>query len=43
MVAGAVGDRILRWDDPVDEHLPGFMLKAPWVGVDVTVGDLPDR
>ncbi len=39
-VAATVGKGILKWDDPIDKHLPGFTLKDPWVGDHVTVGDL---
>ncbi len=27
VVAGAVGDKVIDWDDPVAGHLPGFALK----------------
>ncbi|MDL5205638.1 serine hydrolase [Streptomyces sp. ALI-76-A] len=40
VVAGAVGDKAVGWDDPVAEHLPGFALKDPWVSEHVTVADL---
>ncbi|MFM9552991.1 MULTISPECIES: serine hydrolase [Streptomyces] len=40
VVAGAVGDKTVDWDDPVTEHLPGFALKDPWVTDHVTVADL---
>ncbi|MDX3546842.1 serine hydrolase [Streptomyces europaeiscabiei] len=40
VVAGAVGDKTVDWDDPVAEHLPGFALKDPWVTGHVTVADL---
>ncbi|MGW3934750.1 serine hydrolase [Streptomyces phaeochromogenes] len=40
VVAGAVGDKVITWDDPVAEHLPGFTLKDRWVGDHVTVADL---
>ncbi|MDT0567354.1 serine hydrolase [Streptomyces sp. DSM 3412] len=40
VVAGAVGDKIVDWDEPVTEHLPGFALKDPWVTDHVTVADL---
>ena len=31
VVAAAVGDKTVAWDDPVVEHRPGFALKDPWV------------
>ncbi|MFE7777091.1 serine hydrolase [Streptomyces sp. NPDC057445] len=40
VVAGAVGDKVVRWDEPVAPHLPGFTLKDPWVTGHVTVADL---
>ncbi|WP_326583990.1 serine hydrolase [Streptomyces sp. NBC_00481] len=40
VVAGAVGDKTVGWDDPVSEHLPAFALKDPWVTGHVTVADL---
>lgn len=40
VVAGAVGDKTVAWDDPVAEHLPDFALKDPWVTEHVTVADL---
>jgi CubicO group peptidase (beta-lactamase class C family) len=40
VVAGAVGDKVIGWDDPVAEHLPGFALKDRWVSEHVTVADL---
>ena len=30
----------LRWDDPVQKHLPGFAMHDPWVSAHITVGDL---
>ncbi|GGW53314.1 serine hydrolase [Streptomyces xantholiticus] len=40
VVAGAVGDKAIGWDDPVAKHVPGFALKDPWVTEHVTVADL---
>ncbi|MEU0370091.1 serine hydrolase [Streptomyces sp. NPDC006283] len=40
VVAGAVGDKAITWDDPVVGHLPGFALKDRWVTEHVTVADL---
>ncbi|MDX2699565.1 serine hydrolase domain-containing protein, partial [Streptomyces ipomoeae] len=40
VVAGAVGEKTIAWDDPVAEHLPDFALKDPWVTEHVTVADL---
>jgi CubicO group peptidase (beta-lactamase class C family) len=40
VVAGAVGEKAIGWDDPVAEHVPGFALKERWVSDHVTVADL---
>ncbi|MFJ3669458.1 serine hydrolase [Streptomyces sp. NPDC090106] len=40
VVAKAVGDKTIGWDDPVAGHLPRFALKDPWVTRHVTVADL---
>jgi CubicO group peptidase (beta-lactamase class C family) len=40
VVAAAVGDETVGWDDPVVEHDPGFALKDPWVSRRVTLADL---
>ncbi|WP_405905267.1 serine hydrolase [Streptomyces sp. NBC_00828] len=40
VVAGAVGDKTIGWDDPVAAELPRFALKDPWVTEHVTVADL---
>ena len=40
VVAAAVGDKTVGWDDPVVEHNPGFKLKDPWVTSHVTLADL---
>ncbi|MFM9370400.1 serine hydrolase [Streptomyces sp. Da 82-17] len=40
VVAGAVGDKTVAWDDPVVKHSPGFALKDRWVTEHVTLADL---
>ncbi|MFE9768770.1 serine hydrolase [Streptomyces sp. NPDC005808] len=40
VVAGAVDDESIGWDDPVAGQLPRFALKDPWVTEHVTVADL---
>ncbi|WP_113703022.1 serine hydrolase [Nonomuraea lactucae] len=40
VVAAAVGEGAVSWDDPVVEHDPGFALADPWVTRHVTVADL---
>ncbi|WP_415950566.1 serine hydrolase [Streptomyces sp. KLOTTS4A1] len=40
VVAAAVGEKTVGWDDPVTEHSPGFALKDPWVTRHVTLADL---
>ncbi|MGW3622127.1 serine hydrolase [Streptomyces sp. NPDC000880] len=40
VVAGAVGEKVVSWDEPVAGHLPGFALKDPWVTSHVTIADL---
>ncbi|MER6997245.1 serine hydrolase [Streptomyces sp. NPDC000410] len=40
VVAGAVGDKTVRWGDPVAPRLPGFTLGDPWVSGHVTIADL---
>lgn len=40
VVAGAVGDKVVGWDEPVAGHLRGFALKDPWVTGHVTLADL---
>ncbi|GHF81949.1 serine hydrolase [Kitasatospora xanthocidica] len=40
VVAGAVGQKTVKWDDPVTAHDPGFTLADPWVGSHVTIADL---
>ncbi|MDX3574573.1 serine hydrolase [Streptomyces sp. ID05-47C] len=40
VVAAAVGEKTVGWDDPVVEHSPGFALKDPWVTRHVTLADL---
>lgn len=40
VVAAAVGEKTVGWDDPVVDHTPGFALKDPWVTRHVTLADL---
>jgi CubicO group peptidase (beta-lactamase class C family) len=40
VVAGAVGQKTVSWDDPVVKHDRGFALKDPWTSDHVTVADL---
>lgn len=40
VVAAAVGEKTVGWDDPVVDHSPGFKLKDPWVARHVTLADL---
>ncbi|WP_051711699.1 serine hydrolase [Streptomyces sp. NRRL S-350] len=40
VVAGAVGGKTVKWDDPIAAHDPGFTLADPWVGDHVTIADL---
>ncbi|MFF8387078.1 serine hydrolase [Streptomyces kanasensis] len=40
VVAAAVGENTVAWDDPVAKHSPGFALKDPWVTRHVTLADL---
>ncbi|WP_443057538.1 serine hydrolase [Streptomyces sp. IBSBF 2806] len=40
VVAAAVGEKTIGWDDPVVDHSSGFALKDPWVTRHVTVADL---
>ncbi|MFI2435820.1 serine hydrolase [Streptomyces sp. NPDC018693] len=40
VVAAAVGEETVGWDDPVVEYSPGFALKDPWVTRHVTLADL---
>lgn len=40
VVAGAVGEGKVSWDDPVAKYLPGFTLKDPYVGSHVTIADM---
>ena len=40
VVAAAVGEKTVGWDDPVVEHDSGFALKDPWVSRRVTLADL---
>ncbi len=40
VIAGLVGDGVVRWEMPVASHLPSFELSAPWVSETVTLADL---
>ncbi|MFF5045092.1 serine hydrolase domain-containing protein, partial [Streptomyces nigra] len=40
VVAAAVGEKTVGWDDPVVDHGSGFALKDPWVTRHVTIADL---
>ncbi len=40
VVAGAVGEGKLSWDDPIVKYLPSFALVDPYVTADVTVADM---
>lgn len=35
-----VDDGVLRWDDPVSQHLPGFLLQDPFITRELTVRDM---
>ena len=35
-----VDEGVLDWDDPVEEHLPGFRLSDPWITREITIRDL---
>ncbi|HEX3444176.1 MAG TPA: serine hydrolase, partial [Chthoniobacterales bacterium] len=37
--AALVGDGLVRWDDPVTQHDPGFQMYDPWVTREVTLRD----
>ncbi|MFF1718841.1 serine hydrolase [Streptomyces sviceus] len=40
VVAAAVGEKTVGWDDPVVKYTTGFALKDPWVSRHVTLADL---
>jgi CubicO group peptidase (beta-lactamase class C family) len=40
VVAGAVGEKAVAWDDPVVKYLPGFALADPYVTQNVTIADM---
>ncbi|MFD9092283.1 serine hydrolase [Streptomyces collinus] len=40
VVAGAVGRKVVGWDDRIVTRDPGFALKTPYVSENVTVADL---
>jgi CubicO group peptidase (beta-lactamase class C family) len=39
-VATLVGEGTVDWDDPVQEHLPGFRLADPWISAHLTIRDV---
>ena len=39
-LATLVEEGRLNWDDPVNQHLPGFQMYDPWVTREITVRDL---
>lgn len=40
VIATLVTDKVIGWDTPVAQNLPGFALSDPWVTQNVTVGDM---
>lgn len=40
VLAALVGEGLIRWDDPIINHDPGFQLHDPWVTREVTFRDL---
>lgn len=40
VMAGLVGDGVIKWDDPVVKHDPAFALADPWVTQRATLADL---
>lgn len=40
VVAGVVGDGLVKWDDPVIKHLPDFQMDSPYVTSQVTIRDM---
>ncbi|HEY8503874.1 MAG TPA: serine hydrolase domain-containing protein, partial [Gemmataceae bacterium] len=40
VLAALVGEGVIRWDDRVTDHLPGFRLADPWVTSEVTIRDM---
>lgn len=40
VIAGLVGDEVVKWETPVVSLQPNFALSDPWVTAHVTIGDL---
>lgn len=40
VLAGLVDDRLVKWDDRIIDHDPGFRMHDPAVTADLTIGDL---
>lgn len=40
VVAGVVGDGLVKWDDPIVKHDPSFQMDDPYVTREVTLQDL---
>ncbi len=40
IVAGVVGDGLVKWDDPIIKHDPEFQMYSPYVTREVTLRDL---
>ncbi len=39
-LATLVDEGKIRWDDPVNDHLPGFVMNAPYVSTEMQIRDL---
>jgi CubicO group peptidase (beta-lactamase class C family) len=40
VVAGVVGDGLVKWDDPLIKHDPSFQMNSPYVTQEVTLRDM---
>ncbi|WP_254721972.1 serine hydrolase domain-containing protein [Kovacikia minuta] len=40
IVAGVVGDGLVKWDDPIIKHYPSFEMDSPYVTREVTLRDM---
>lgn len=40
VVAGVVGDGLVKWDDPIIKHMPDFQMDSPYVTSQVTIRDM---
>jgi CubicO group peptidase (beta-lactamase class C family) len=40
VVAGVVGDGLVKWDDPIIKHMPDFQMDSPYVTSQVTIQDM---